>query len=125
MAKELQVIGVYKIEENADVHLIELIMPAIPSEVQVDEITQEISDEPRENWQVAYDERYLNSTGDKIIGDYFDLPKENVWPTRIAFFLYCIDFSKPILTQFGPVSLSQPIKVPDRLRSIISFKDID
>lgn len=125
MEEKLQVIGVYKVKENADVHLVELIIPATPSDVQVDDITQEIPNEPKDNWQVAYDEHYLNLKGDKIIGDYFKLPKDNIAPTRVAFFLYFLDFSRPILTQFGEVKLPQPTDIPDRLKQIISFENVD
>jgi len=61
--EELQVIGVYKIKENADVHLVELIIPTTPSDVQVEDITQELPNQPKDNWQVAYDEHYLNLKG--------------------------------------------------------------
>ena len=125
MEEKLQVIGVYKIKENADVHLVELIIPATPSDVQVEDITQEVPNEPKDNWQVAYDEHYLNLMGNKIIGDFLKLPKDNTAPTRIAFFLYFLDFSRPILTQFGEVKLPQPVAMSDRLKQLISFEDVD
>jgi len=88
MGKKIDIIGIYQIPNNADVHLIELEIDEKPSLIRVGEFTQAVPNSPREDWQAACDECYLNSIGDKIIGDYFRLPENDEAPTKLAFFLF-------------------------------------
>ncbi len=125
MNDKLNIIGVYEIEGHKDVHLIELLINEKPSLIDVGQFTQENPSQPKDKWQVAYDEYYLNSTGEKVIGDFFDLPINDNTPTRLTFFLYFINFDLPLITQFGIIELQPAIKLPKRLESIITFEDVD
>lgn len=115
----IEVIGVYKV--NEDVHLIEVSVSNKPSEVDVGGFTQEVEGEPRENWQVAYDEQYLNETGDELL---VDPPQDNV-PFRLIFFLYFVNFDAPLLTPFGKEKLPHPVDLPERLQNVIEFVEVD
>lgn len=119
----VEVIGVYEV--NEDVHLIELKIDTKPSDVNVEGFTQEIEGVSKDDWQVAYDEYYLNDEGSKVIGDFFNKPVEDLTPTRIAFFLYFVDFTMPLLTPFGEVNLPSPLPMPKRLKDIIEFEEVD
>ncbi|SOC45089.1 hypothetical protein [Ureibacillus acetophenoni] len=119
----VEVIGVYEV--NEDVHLIELKIDTKPSDVNVEGFTQEIEGVSKDDWQVAYDEYYLNDEGSKVIGDFFNKPAEDLTPTRIAFFLYFVDFTTPLLTPFGKVNLPSPLHMPERLKDIIEFEEVD
>jgi hypothetical protein len=125
MTTDVQVLGVYDVPQNTDVSLVEVLVQAKPSEVEVGEFTQEEPDTPRDSWQAAYMERYLNETGDTVIGDDMDLPGDDKSPTRLTFFMYYLDTTRPMLTPFGEVNLSQRIAVPDRLKDIIPFDEVD
>ena len=125
MNDKLNIIGVYEIEGHKDVHLIELQINEKPSLIDVGQFTQENPSQPKDDWQVAYDEYYLNSIGDKVIGDFLNLPLNDNIPTRLIFFLYFINFDLPLITQFGVVELQSAIKLPKRLESIITFEDVD
>jgi len=118
------IIGIYEIANTPDVHLIELFLDIPPSEVNVSTFTQKDDSLPEDCWQVAYDEHYLCKDGVTVIGrfgDQFSLSKE--FTTRIAFFLYFLNFDKPLTTQFGEIALSSPKPMPERLSGIIEFSN--
>ena len=122
---KVKIVGIYKVQENADVHMIELEVHERSSLIDVSTFTQEIPDKPASGWQAAYDEYYLNSTGDAVIGDFISLPERDDGTTRLVFFFYYLDFKSPLLSQFGQVKLIKPIKMPDRLKNIIDFVEVD
>jgi hypothetical protein len=119
----VEVLGVYEV--NEDVHLIEIKVETKPSVVNVEDFTQEVEEVPEEDWQVAYDEYYLNDEGNEVIGDFFNKPTEDLSPTRITFFLYFVDFSIPLSTPYGKVSLPSSTQIPNRLKYIIEFEEVD
>jgi hypothetical protein len=93
----MTVIGVYKVDNESDVNLIEMVINDNPTNVDIVEITQEIDGAHRMEWQSPWDEKYLNENGDKIIGDYLDIPSDGNL-TRLVFFFHYLDFEKPLLT---------------------------
>jgi len=97
MAKLARVIGIHPIAADEPVHLVEL-------EVNVDdfdfgEVTQEISGQPRSDWQAAYDER-------------------EVGERRFAFFFHYLDTAKPLLSPVGELALPPESPVPEHLRGV-------
>ena len=125
MSQKITIIGVYPMSDNEDVHLIEATINVPASQFDVGDFTQEIPSEPEENWQVAYDEHYLNQTGTQVIGDFISKPTDEEEITRLAFFLYFVNFAQPLQTPFGSVPLPKPRSMPERLTKIIEFEDAD
>jgi len=125
MSTNIQVLGTYNVPQNSDVSLIEVLVQARPSDIDVGQFTQEEPGTSRDSWQVAYMERYLNETGEMVIGDDMDLPSQDESPTRLTFFMYYLDTARPLLTPFGEVNLPQRIAAPDRLKDIIPFDEVD
>jgi hypothetical protein len=126
MQERVIVIGVYPVQESKNVHMIEVLVNARPSEFDVGKFTQENPSLARDNWQVAWDEHYLNEAGDAVIGDYFDKPSDDdTESTRLVFYLFGIDFARPLLTPFGPVPLPKPTAMPKRLKEIVHFVEPD
>lgn len=121
--EKVKIIGIYPI--NEEVHLLEVIVNASPSDFDVSDFTQEVLGQPRENWQVAYDEYYLSEQGDVIIGDFLHTPKGNTGVSRLAFFLYFLDFNTPLITPYGELKLPDPTSMPLRLSRIIDFEECD
>jgi len=120
---ELNIIGVYAIPEEQEVKLIEIVINCPPSKIDAGMFTQPEYDIPKSSWQVAYDEHFLNVDGTEIIGRYGDNEILDGIPfTRIAFFLYFVDFDKPLLSQFGEHQLPVESPIPDRLKNIIVFE---
>ena len=77
--------------------------------------------EPEENWQVAYDERAMNVTGDTAITDSFELasrPDLLQGDVRLVFFMHYLDAARPLITPFGALELPTPTDRPQRLSSI-------
>lgn len=120
----MELIGIYTVDNNKDVHLIELAFDNSPDKVDVGQITQEVKGQPRGNWQSPWDEKYLDDTGEKVIGDYFDIPKAG-GKTRLVFFFHDIDFSRPLLTQEGQLTLTKPTSLPDRLKDKLTYERPD
>jgi hypothetical protein len=118
MEPKVEVIGVYAVSEemwthNQPVYLIELqFRGATPFDAGA--LAQEMPGKPEDSWQVAYDERELDVSGEREI-DERSLSYEYEGDVRLAFFLHLIDFERPLLTPFGDVSLPPPTDVPERL----------
>jgi len=122
----VRLLGVYRVEDtDEDVHLFELLIDASPKDVNVGAILQKDPALRKDNWQVAYDERYLNEDGTEVIGDYFDRNELKGDRTRITFFLYFVDFNKPLTTQYGDIILPPAADMPERLSEIIEFEPVD
>lgn len=120
----MELLGVYTVEDNPDVHLIELVFDKSPGEVDVGQITQEITGQPRDNWQTPWDEKYLDESGEKIIGDYADIPGSGD-QTRLIFFFHYLDLTAPLLTQYGQLTLTKPTQLPDRLKGKLPYESPD
>ena len=102
MPEEIRIIGVHRIPANDPCHLVEIELTATLKEFDFGSITQEMPDQPRNNWQVAYDEQ-------KVGGD-------GRW--RFVFFFHYLDSNRPLLTPLGPISIPDPTPLPDYLKEI-------
>jgi hypothetical protein len=120
----MKLIGLYAIDALPDVHLLEISFDHPPRAVDVGRITQEVSGQSQDSWQAAWDEKYLDEAGEKIIGEWFEIPATGD-KTRMIFFFHHLDFSKPLLTPFGPLPLKKPTHLPERLRSKIKYESPD
>ena len=119
-----QLIGIYHMNNMSDVFLIELKLEIPANEVNVSLFTQQDAIS-KEDWQVAYDERFLNEDGTKVIGTFSDHSKLDGAETRIVFFMYFVDVNKSLTSQYGEVILSTPTSMPERLVKIIDFEPAD
>ena len=115
-----QLIGIYRAENIPDVYLIELIMNIHANDVDVSSFTQRDDSIPKEDWQVAYDEHFLNEDGTKVIGTFIDHSKLAGAKTRVAFFMYFVDIGKPLISQYGETLLSEPTPMPERFVRIFA-----
>lgn len=104
MANRARIIGVHPVSTKEPTYLVEIEIEGSIEDFDFDEITQEVPDQPRANWQVVYDKRDLVCEGRRA---------------RFAFFFHYLDFSIPLLTAFGPVELPSDSPMPDYLQSII------
>jgi hypothetical protein len=105
----IDVIGVYPVAAPEPCHLIEVLIAEGNPGDAVESITQEIPGQPRDNWQVPYDEHFL--TADPTNPE----PPASETETRIAFFFHYLDLRRPLLTAAGPVQLPAPAPRPARL----------
>jgi hypothetical protein len=93
--------GVHPVEEATDpCHLIEAEL-SDGENFDWGKVTQEDATQPRDNWQVPYDEQPLDED-------------ERRW----AFFFHYLDLSKPLMTPSGPIQLPSPTPMPAHLKNI-------
>ncbi len=86
---------------------------------------------PRSSWQAPYMEQYLNENGTERICELFDEPTEKVKPCRVVFFLYkpapflCNVPAYTLQTPYGNFLLKNTTPVPERLKAIVEFEEVD
>ncbi len=72
---EIKIIVVYSIEADEPCHMIEMKIQRLGFDLDIGSFTQEIPGEAEDNWQVPYDEQFLNSEGTMILNpDYPHVP---------------------------------------------------
>jgi hypothetical protein len=110
MAPRIEVLGVHPVEADEPCHLVELVVHDSDGQFDIGSFTQEIADEPQDNWQMPWDEVVLDSDGGSVVSG--DSPSGDV---RIAFFFHYLDKNRPLVTPFGDVDLPGETPRPDRL----------
>ncbi|MCX8154978.1 MAG: hypothetical protein N3J91_00780 [Verrucomicrobiae bacterium] len=118
---KIEIIGVYPIDAEQPVHLVELWVRGAQGKFKIGDITQEVPGEPPDNWQCPYLEKLLSPSGDKVVADDFELMKRpDLWSgdMRLAFFFHYLDLELPLKTPFGEVQLPAETELPDRLAMI-------
>jgi hypothetical protein len=121
---DIKIIGVYPIEADEPCHLIEVTIHRFGFDLDIGSFTQEIPGEAEDNWQVPYDEHFLNSDGTMVLNpDYPDeIPEAD--DLRVAFYFHYLDLKRPIKTFIGDMSLPEVTKKPGRL-SILEYDPPD
>lgn len=112
----MRVIGLHPVEDVVGCYLIEAVIRGASSQPDFGTVTQSRDVRDRPDWQVAYDERLLDSGGRSVQADLF-LTRIDDWPSdaRVAFFFHDLDIARPLSTPFGEVSLPLPSGRPERL----------
>lgn len=123
MANEVNLIGVYRVAAQPYAYLLELIIKAKHTEIPVNKFTQRREGVEEDEWQVPWDEKYLNEAGDAVTGDWMNAPETVTGTTRLVFFLHFLNFSQPLITPFGDVGLLLPTAMPERLSAIIRYEE--
>ena len=103
MAARTKIIGVHPVEINKSVHLIETVADGGIDDFDIGDITQEMIDQPRPNWQAPYDERVMEASQQKA---------------RFAFFFHYLDLEKPLLARGVALPMPNPTSVPAHLQDI-------
>lgn len=122
MSETVHVLGVHPVEEDTSVHLVEILIKDSRGVFDVGQFTQELIDHPRSNWQVAYDEKILDSSGERIVADgFFERERRDLWigDVRMAFFFHHLDTAKPLKTPLGDVALPNVTVRPSRLSFMV------
>lgn len=100
----MEVRGVHPIDADEPVHLVDVAIAGKFDDVNWDAITQSDPTQPRDNWQVPYDEQELDSLPDGR--------------ARAAFFFHYLDASRPLETDGGRVDLPDISPLPSELAQI-------
>jgi hypothetical protein len=113
---KIKLIGVYPIESHEPCHLIEMTIHGIDIDLDMGLFTQEDPEEPVVNWQVPYDEHFLNSDGSKVLNPNYPDEVPDDHNLRVAFCFHYLDFQRPIKTPVGDLELPEVTKIPERLK---------
>lgn len=122
---QIEIIGVYPADAAEPVHLIELNVRGADTPFTVGEFTQEVSDQPRSNWQVPWMEQILNAEGTEVIvnsKEAWRKPDLFCGDVRFVFFFHYLDLRRPLRTPFGELVLPSESQLPERL-SIIQYEE--
>ena len=117
-----EVLGVYTVEADEPVYLLEIMVHGSIGKFNITEFTQEIPSEPQSNWQVPYDEKILNHDGDEIVANAFlskGEPEDWIGDVRLAFFFHYLDFRNVLASPFGDLSLPAVSAKPNRLDFLV------
>lgn len=123
-SSQIRLIGVYPVAEAENTYLIELWICVPPLQVDLSRFYQQDPRQKETDWQVPYDERYLNSEGTEVLGDFFSRDPIPGDETRLAFFLYTENRNLPLNTPWGEISLIETKPLPKRLQ-ILVFLSMD
>jgi len=89
--------GVHPFEAPEPCHLIEAELTHYSS-FDWGDVTQEVPDQPRSNWQAPWDERPLDEA-----------------KTKWVFFFHYLDLHRPLLTPEGSIELPRVSPLPEHL----------
>jgi len=121
----INLVGVYNVDGQSDVHLLEFKINSNHENIDIGEFTQKVEGTDRLNWQTPWDEKYLNEAGTEVTGDWLNEPVDSNEKTRLAFFFHFLDFDKPLETPFGKIVLQQPTVIPERLEGLVEYEEPD
>ena len=107
---------------NKEWLLVEMILNVPTSEIDWDSMVVPDDTLDEGDWQCPYMEQFLNADGTEKLCEVYDDPKEDVNPSRIAFFIYR-EGSELLRTAYGDFDLTNAQKLPKRLKSIIEFEE--
>lgn len=110
---QISLIGIYPIDAPEPCHLLELQISDALGEIDLSEVTQPVQDQPRENWQVPFDEVWLTPSGDAEVSGAFCQPRGR--ELRLAFYFHHLSTSAPLLTPCGPIDIPPETAKPSRL----------
>lgn len=119
----VEIIGAYYVDEQPDASLLELIVHKPFHEITITGFTQEIEGQHFDDWQVPFNEKYLDPQGENIKGDDLVTPTELSRSCRLTLFIYFLDYDKPLITPFGEINLPAKTAAPERITRIIRFED--
>ena len=112
----------YDFSENW--YLVEMILDVPAWEIDWEKICVPQEGVREADWQCAFMEQYLNETGTEKICEVYDEPAENVMPSRVAFFIFKVS-GQTLSTPYGLFRLCASDPVPERLKEIIEFVEVD
>ena len=107
---------------NEEWLLVEMILNIPTSEIDWDSMVVSDDTLDKGEWQCAYMEQFLNADGTEKLCEVYDEPKDDVNPSRVAFFIFR-EGSRVLRTVYGDFDLSNVKNLPNRLKSIIEFQE--
>jgi hypothetical protein len=88
------------------------------------DFTQSGDDVSRDNWQVAWAERFLSSDGSEVVVEQFGKPPAT-GDLRVAFYLHFWDPAKALRSSYGDIMCPAPTQIPERLAKLVPYELLD
>lgn len=98
----------YPVEAPEPCHLVELALEVEDPRSVVDSLTQSVSEQPPANWQVVWDERFLDPSGPREVA-----PEPG--SIRVVAFMHYLDLERPLMCSLGDLQLPASSTLPERL----------
>ena len=114
-APSAEVIGVYAVDAPVPCALVEMRVRRTTTQVDLDDVTQAVEGVPESEWQVVWDEHFLDATGSKPLDARHPAVPPSRGDVRVAFFLHYLDDELPLSTPWGNLPLPAVTDRPDRL----------
>ena len=111
----VEILGVHPVRAPEPCHLVELQVRELDAPFEIGSITQAAPGQPRENWQVPWDEHFLNPDGSAPHDPEAPRALPSLPAFRVAFFFHYLDLERPLLSPCGPLTLPPPTPRPHRL----------
>jgi hypothetical protein len=111
----IEVVGVHPVEASEPCHVIELQVEDAGASFDLAAMTQDLPGEPRDNWQVPWDEQFLEVGGGMPLEPADWRARAPTGVFRVVFFFHYLDPGRPLLSPAGPLSLPRATPLPPRL----------
>lgn len=103
--------------------LIEVIVHNSDNTFEITDFTQRNKKIPKENWQVAWAETYLDEFGENLVVERWSNPP-NTQKLRIAFFIHEWNDEIPLSSSYGDFTCPKPEVMPDRLINLVPYEPV-
>ncbi|TMG75769.1 MAG: hypothetical protein E6H75_06725 [Betaproteobacteria bacterium] len=104
--------------------LIEALVENADKRFDPGDFVQQDSAQPEGHWQVAWEEVFLTTDGEKVLfHGPAGIPKRRSF--RIAFYIHFWKHGAPLLSTYGPVQYPQPTPIPERLWRLAPYALVD
>lgn len=109
------VVGVYPVEAAEPCHLIELTIEGARPPIDVGLVTQRLRGRRRTDWQVPWDEHFLDLAGRAVLETTRPRQPPTTRDSRVVFFFHYLDVRRPLESPWGKLTLPQVSDRPPRL----------
>jgi hypothetical protein len=111
-------------DQLSSIVLVEALVKNRDGRFNVSDFTQPIDGSPREDWQAAWAEAYLDPDGESLMVERLTEP-----PTteifRVAFFLHYWQPLTPLNSSYGQLNCPAVEDMPDRLTRLVPYEPVD
>ena len=107
---------------NQDWHLVDMVLNVSPSAIEWESFVVPDERTTMENWQVPYMEQYFNPEGSEKLCPVYDVPKDEMNPCRVVFFIYKTE-SSILSTPYGQFDLQASGEIPAGIKALVEFEE--
>ena len=80
---------------------------------------------PRDNWQAAWAEAFLTTDGQQVLVKRWSSRPMDQNDFRVAFYIHYWKTGNRLLSSYGPLPASLPSPMPERLKRLVPYVEVD